>query len=178
MIQTFFEGCLDFTLAREGGYSNRAADKGGPTNFGITQAALSDYRGVPCSADDVKNLTRDEAEKIYELKYWNVMRLDRIRNAKIALILFDFGVNAGPATSIRLLQSVLNESFSEKLAVDGVLGNSTDVCVATANPAKLTRKLIQGIQKHYVNICLRNPSQMEFLAGWMNRSFALSDAVA
>src|SRR5262245_28219558 len=60
---------IDDILRREGGYVNNPADRGGPTNFGITQATLADWRGHAVSADDVKNMSRDEAEKIYEARY-------------------------------------------------------------------------------------------------------------
>lgn len=172
-----FEACLSHVLKSEGGYSNHPADRGGPTNFGITQEVLASYRGRPASPDDVKNLTRDEAAKIYELRYWNVMNLHRIRSKKIALILFDQGVNGGPATAIKMLQTVLNESFGERLAVDGILGNKTDVAVATAPEAQLCRKLIRAAQLRYADICVKNPTQLVFLKGWLNRTYALQDAV-
>ena len=35
-----------FILAREGGYSNRATDKGGETNKGITHTTYDSYRNT------------------------------------------------------------------------------------------------------------------------------------
>jgi len=175
---TLFEGCLNHVLKSEGGYVDNPLDHGGPTNFGITIETLSAYRGVACSAEDVKALTKNEAAKIYELKYWNTMRLDRVRAQKVALILFDLGVNMGPSIAIRMLQETLNESFKEKLTVDGVLGNRTDVAISTAPETALCRKLIQKAQARYAAICVSNPSQLVFLRGWLNRTFALWDAIA
>lgn len=177
-MKTILEGCLEHVFAREGGFVNLPADRGGPTNFGITQDTLSAYRGVLATVEDVKNLTQDEAAKIYELRYWNTMRLDRIQRQRIALILFGLGVNMGPAAAIRLLQMTLNEHFREKLSVDGVLGNHTDVAISTAPEAKLCRKLIQAAQLRYAAICVSDASQLVFLKGWLNRTFALQDAVA
>ena len=47
---------IDDILRREGGYVNHPADKGGPTNFGITQDTLSRYIGRQALISDVKNL--------------------------------------------------------------------------------------------------------------------------
>ncbi len=175
-MKTFLEGCIEYIFAREGGFTNNPADNGGATNLGITLKVLSEYRGILCTVDDIKNLTKEEAAKIYELRYWNTMRLDRVRQQRIALILFDLGVNMGPAAAIKLLQSVLNESFAEKIELDGVLGNLTDVAISTAPEARLCRKLIQAAQIRYVEICVKKPAQLVFLRGWLNRTFALAEA--
>lgn len=175
-MTTIFDSCLSHTLKIEGEeFVNHPVDRGGATKFGITKATLSSYRGVEVSDKDVFDLTLEEAAKIYELRYWNTMRLDRVRSKDVALILFDQGVNAGPTTAVKLLQKVLNESFREKLLVDGVLGNKTDVAIATAPEAKLCRKLIQAAQLRYVDICVSNPSQLVFLKGWLNRTFFLQE---
>ena len=179
MTQTNFEFCLEYIFKIEGGFVNHISDRGGATNFGITAKTLADYRGVEkCSQDDVLKITKNDAAKIYELKYWNTMRLDRIRNKKIALILFDHGVNSGPISSIKLLQEVLNDSFGESLLVDGVLGNKTDASISKSDGSRLCRKLIQKIQTRYVAICQKNPEQLVFLMGWLNRTFWLTDVVS
>jgi len=178
-MSAIFEACLSHVLKMEGGYVDHPLDRGGPTKYGITLQALRDYNGLPSiPASVIKDLTLEQASKIYEHRYWNTMRLDRVRSAKLALVLFDQGVNCGPNTAIRMLQEVLNEDFAENLVVDGVLGNRTDVAVATASESKLLRKLIQKAQDRYVSICVKKPDQLVFLAGWLNRTHALQDATA
>ncbi len=55
----------------EGGYSNRASDRGGPTKYGVTHKTLAAHRGVPSvAADQVKTMTKMEAEDIYRRSYW------------------------------------------------------------------------------------------------------------
>ena len=48
---------IDSLIDREGGYSNHPADRGGPTNYGITEAVAraQGYRG------HMRDLPRDEA---------------------------------------------------------------------------------------------------------------------
>ena len=52
---------IDEVIAREGGYGHHPADRGGPTNFGITQAVAraNGYAG------DMRKLPRTLAETIY-----------------------------------------------------------------------------------------------------------------
>lgn len=177
-MTSIFQICLEYILKVEGGYTDHPLDRGGPTNFGITLQTLADYNGLPSTpVSAIKELTQEQASKIYELKYWNTMRLDRVHSKKVCMILFDQGVIAGPVTAIKMLQEVLNECFQEELEIDGVLGNHTDVAIATANETRLCRKLIQKALRRYVSLCEKNPGQLVFLKGWMNRTFALQEAV-
>lgn len=61
-------------LGKEGGYVNHPDDKGGPTNWGITQATARahGYTG------DMRNLTRQQAMDIYEADYWYGPRFDQV----------------------------------------------------------------------------------------------------
>src|SRR5437868_3463196 len=65
---------IDMLIEREGGYVDHAADKGGPTCFGITEAVAraQGYRGP------MRQLPRDEAAAIYRRLYWLRPRLDEI----------------------------------------------------------------------------------------------------
>lgn len=170
--------CLDHIFRAEGGFVDHPSDRGGPTNFGITLGTLiASRQGAQVVPSDIKNLTRQEAAKIYEARYWNTMRLDEVRSWRLAVVLFDFGVNSGPATAIKLLQTVLNDRFQEKLDLDGVIGPKTEVAIATANETRLVRHLIRAIQQRYVSICVNNPTQLAFLKGWLNRTYALQDLI-
>jgi len=84
------------------GIVNNSADKGGPTNFGITEkvARLNGYLG------DMKDLPLSIAEKIYKMRYIISPGFDRISfvSEKIAEEVIDTGVNMGPATAATILQ--------------------------------------------------------------------------
>ena len=93
---------IDALIEREGGYVNNAADKGGPTCFGITEAAAraNGYAGP------MRQLPRSDAAAIYRRLYWLRPRLDEVaqRSGKLAAELFDTGVNMGPAVAVTFLQ--------------------------------------------------------------------------
>ena len=57
-----FPDAVERVLAREGGYSDNPADRGGRTNFGISSGAYPDL--------DVSKLTREQAKEIYKRDYW------------------------------------------------------------------------------------------------------------
>ena len=113
-----FPACETFTLGEEGGYSDNPRDPGGPTKYGITQATLSHWRGVPASAYDVINLTTAEASAISRALYWNAMNCAALPPG-VDLMTFDFGVNAGPGTSARELQACVG------VTQDKIIGSLT-----------------------------------------------------
>ena len=60
------DGLIDDLIAREGGFVDHPADKGGPTHWGITQAVARrhGYKG------QMENLPRSVAALIYKQQYW------------------------------------------------------------------------------------------------------------
>src|ERR1043165_9797508 len=122
------EALIDALIEREGGYVADAADKGGPTCFGITQAVAraNGYCGP------MRELPRAEAAAIYKRLYWLRPRLDEIakRSPRIAAELFDTGANMGPAVAITFLQRALtalnrNGEDYPDLVPDGRIGSQT-----------------------------------------------------
>jgi hypothetical protein len=99
-----FDLCVEITLAEEGAYSNHPDDPGGATQMGITQATLAAYRGRPVTVAEVKALTRKEALAIYKANYWTPIRCGDLPPG-VDLCVFDFGVNAGPGRSAKMLQA-------------------------------------------------------------------------
>jgi len=97
---------IDEVIAREGGYSNHPADRGGPTHWGITQAVAraNGYVG-PMQA-----LPRAQAVAIYRRLYWDQPGYGFVAEQApaIAAELFDAAVNMGVGTATGFLQRALN----------------------------------------------------------------------
>ncbi len=119
---------FDALLGREGGYVDHPHDKGGPTNWGITEkvARAHGYTG------DMRNLTRAQALEIYESDYWSGPRFDQVAeySAPVAAELLDTGVNMGPSVPGKWLQRWLT-AFNDggrlypDISADGVIGPRT-----------------------------------------------------
>lgn len=159
-----FDACLAHVLRAEGGYVDLPADPGGATNMGITRGTLAAWRGRPVSKQEVRDLSRAEAGAIYQAQYWQPMRCEELP-AGVDLMVFDFGVNAGPVRSVKLLQR------SALVRDDGAIGPITLEAVAYADPLVLITRLARGREKYY-----RALGNEVFLSGWMNRTMACEAA--
>lgn len=169
---------LNALIVREGGYCNHPADRGGPTNWGITQAVAraNGYDG------EMRALPRAEAERIYRQLYWDAPRFDRIASIapKIAEELFDAGVNMGPPVATRFLQRALNALNRNgrdypDVALDGVIGPATQRALSAflaARGAKGEAVLLKAMQvlrgERYIALAEGRPANEAFLYGWLS----------
>jgi lysozyme family protein len=154
---------IDELIRREGGYSNRAADRGGPTNYGITQKTLSAWRGKPVSAQDVQNLTETEAREIYASEFIAKPGLDKIQDPELRELLIDCGVNHGPARAVAWLQLAIGAK------PDGVLGPATLAALYEVPARAVYRHVVATRAVFYGRLINRDRKQGEFAEGWMKR---------
>jgi lysozyme family protein len=162
-----FDACMPFIFKAEGGYSDNPADPGGPTNFGITLATLKAYEGNPnLTADDVKTLTRATATEIYRTAYWNRMQCGALP-AGLDLEVFDFGVNSGPAESVKTLQRIVG------VTQDGSVGPITLAALGQFNVADLIGRFAQARLAFYQGL-----NMPEFEQGWATRVAQIQTAAA
>ena len=165
------EQMIDDVIRREGGYVDHPQDRGGPTNFGVTQSTLSRHLGRPASADDVRRLERTLAAEIYRREYYEAPRIDALP-ARIQPFVFDAAVNHGPGRAIRFVQQVCNAAGFGPLAVDGQCGPRTRQAATEADRAMgdwLLAALVEERRNFYLALVERDPEQRVFLKGWLNR---------
>lgn len=174
------DNMLDDVIAKEGGYVNHPADKGGPTNWGITQKTLSKYLEKVVSIEEVKGLDIETAKDIYELRYYRAPKIDRLP-PPIQHFAFDCAVNHGPRRAIKFVQQVCHDAGFGPLIVDGLMGPKTKAqafaCYEELQDWMLLA-LIEERQMFYVSIVERNPSQEVFLKGWLNRARSFLPEIA
>ena len=149
-----FEDAFDKLLGLEGGYSDHAADPGGKTRYGITEAVAraNGYTG------DMRQLPVDLAKRIYRQSYWDRVRADELPEV-IRYAVFDGAVNSGPAQAVKWLQRAL------PVADDGLIG---PVTIATANavdPYKLLAQML-GQRLRFMTSLATWPT---FSRGWARR---------
>lgn len=151
-----FELAIQKTLENEGLLSNDLSDKGGITKFGISKTSYPD--------EDIPNLTLDRAKYLYKKDYWNPILGDQISSQEVAETLFDFAVNGGVGTSVKLAQRVI------KVDDDGKMGTNTLKALNNFEPSSFIDKFTIAKIKRYRDICLKNPDQKKFFFGWINRA--------
>lgn len=133
------------------------------TNRGITPSALAEYRGVDPSnitVDDIRNVTEEEARSIFMDNYYFKPGLDRLPEHLQANV-FDMYVNSG-TNAISILQDLVG------VERDGILGPETLEALENTN---ITNEMYADRRIQYYNSVARNnPSQRQFLQGWLNRA--------
>ena len=169
---------VDALIEREGGYVNHAADKGGPTCFGITEpvARAHGYAG------SMRQLPRSEACAIYKRLYWLRPGFDAVaaRSQPVAAELFDTGVNMGPAVAVTFLQRALtalnrNGKDYPDLAPDGRIGAQTldalDAFLRIRGKSSGEQVLLRALEalqgERYLRLAERRPANEAFLYGWL-----------
>lgn len=161
---------IDEILRREGGFVDNAADRGGPTRYGITLATLQAWRGKPVTRDDVVNLSEDEARQIYEQEYIVKPGFSRIPFERLRGLLVDCAVNHGTGWAAKALQRAAG------VTADGAIGPATLQAVTGADPAVLYRKVLADRIRLYGKIISKDHSQAVFAGGWLNRAAEFVEA--
>lgn len=137
-----FQKAINHLFKLEGGYSDNKYDKGGETNYGITQKTYSTYlKKQNFQNKTVKNITKEEAISIYYQEYWLLSGANKIIDFKLAYLLFDACVNHGLGCGKSLYKNS-NGDF---------------------------QKFIDLRREKYFAIVKNNPKQKIFLNGWLNR---------
>lgn len=105
MTQTWLDDALNLIFQEEGGYDEREAEGGGAVNMGITLKTLRIYRNDPnLTKEDLKALSREEAEEIYIWKYAIPVHFDAYAPG-VGYLLFDSAVNNGVTGCQRFLET-------------------------------------------------------------------------
>lgn len=158
-----FEKFLDYIFEVEGGFTDDENDRGGATNFGITEEEAREFG----YAGDMRNLTKDFAKNIYLKKYYLGNKLDKVINNKVALSIFDWAVNSG-RRGIKKAQIVANK-FGANLIVDGIVENKTLEAINNINPEAFLKEYHEMQRTFYKNLAAKDITQEDFLKGWLNR---------
>ena len=173
---------LKEVLGIEAGYSDNKNDSGGKTNYGITEATArkAGFKG------DMRNLTKDDAIRIYKKLFWDNVNLNLIKSPHIAKEVFEFGVNAGPKVAVKTLQRSYNALHNNfLLKEDGKIGKLTAKAVNKYKHPKAiykTQNIIQGM--YYLGLAEKDKFLIDnvrkhtrkkggknkiFYRGWINK---------
>lgn len=159
-----FKKIFEYLLEVEGVYSNDKNDRGGKTKYGIIEreARGFGYKG------HMRDMPIEMAEYIYNQKYYHGNRLDEVVNDKISLSICDWIVNSG-TWGVKKAQQTVNIISNYKLSTDGIIGNKTLFALNNVDSDKFLQAYHELQRRFYRNIVLSNPTQEDFLKGWLNR---------
>lgn len=176
-----FTEALNDTLNYEGYYANVTGDRGGETYRGIARnfhptwqgwAIVDNYKAA--NGGVLKNNTRivnPELDKLieqfYYTKFWQAIKLDNVADTSLQALIFDFYVNSG-GNAIKTMQTVLNEKYGYKLAVDGAMGNMTINAINAVDAVELFETYKTARIDFFKRIATGNNAK--FLPGWLTRA--------
>jgi lysozyme family protein len=156
-----FDQAFDALLKHEGGYSDHAADPGGKTRYGVTEAVAREvgYRG------EMRELPLELAKRIYRERYWDAVKADQLPGA-VRYLVFDAAVNSGVGQAARWLQRAV------KVKDDGVIGPMTLLAANQSNPEALARRVLAQ-RLRFMSGLANWPA---FSRGWARRIADLMEA--
>lgn len=162
MYSPKFEKAFAYVIENEGGYVFDKNDPGGETKFGISK------RSYPSL--NIKDLTLEDAKKIYYRDFWQKGKFEEIDDEKVATQVFDLSVNLGIRAAVSVLQRALR-SVGINVQEDGLMGSQTLSAVSNSEPRCLLAAIKSEAAGYYRQIAAKNPSQQKFLKGWLNRAY-------
>lgn len=163
-------------------YTNHPADRGGPTKWGITLRAWSDYLDEDISEDDVKSITEIQARDFYENRYIRQPQFDQLPHFLQELVI-DCGVHSGPRRAAKWVQRATGA------VQDGRIGPKTLTAIWGTPPKVIYLRVIGYRMALFGRLVSRDPQlkaarkagfnlQAEFAAGWINRGVVFIQRLA
>ncbi len=178
-----FNLAIDTVLEHEGGYVNDPDDPGGATNFGISLRYLRKAGELDgeligdidadgdVDIDDIRAMSREDAEHIYKVMWWDRHRYARIRDQALATKVFDLAVNMGARQAHRLLQRACRAA-GRPLVEDGIIGRNTLAAVNGLDAEVLLAALRSEAAGFYRVLIARDPVRKKWETGWLRRAYS------
>jgi lysozyme family protein len=168
-----FSNAFSITSQYEGGYKLDSNDLGGlETYCGITRKNFPDWPGWAI-VDSHKPLSNGDiipddglyslVKQFYYKNFWGRCNLDLCDSQRVSNVVYDWYVHSR-ANAIKEIQKVLG------INVDGGCGTLTIAAINSRNEDVLLPELIAARICYYKEIVAKNPSQKEYLNGWLKRA--------
>lgn len=157
-----FDVALTEILQHEGGFVDHPKDPGGMTNLGVTRETWESWTGKKASEAEMRALTPEKVAPVYRKNYWDALRCDDLPPA-LALCVFDFGVNAGPARAARYLQTLVGTAADGKMGPQTI--SATKAYVSAHGVAQAVKAYQQARRGYYRQLSTFST----FGRGWLRR---------
>ena len=166
-MKSFFIA-FDRTMKSEGGYMLHTVkgDRGGMTFAGIARKYNSGWDGWALidSGDRGSERLKKSVAKFYFKNYFSACCLGNVKSQMIVNVIYDFAVNAGVRTAVRLTQQTVG------CDVDGLVGPQTLSVLNNIDGDEFVSRYALAKIARYSAIVNADRSQSKFLLGWINRT--------
>mgnify|MGYP001266698356 CR=1 FL=1 len=155
-------------MKREGWpeYTDHLHDRGGPTKGGITLRTLESWRRNRCRVEELQALTETEAIAIYRRRYVEMNGISQIDDYDLLEQTVDNAVLSGPFLAVRDLQRAVSVDD------DGIIGPITLLAISACGADAASIRLCKMRSLRLAGHVAKNPGQLVFLVGWLNRSLS------
>lgn len=106
---------------------------------------------------------RELVKEFYKTEFWDKMRLDELKNERIADLIFKFAVNTGIKRAVKYAQRVAD------VRTDGLIGEKTAKALNSLDVTIFEKKYKDIFKKFYNYLVEKNPKYKKFLFGWQKR---------
>ena len=157
-----FDQAFDRLIGHEGAFSDDPKDPGNWTGGRVHVGELKGTKyGIAANTYgdlDIKNLTLEDAKKIYYRDWWLKAGADQL-DAAIVFQLWDFAVNAGMPTAMRALQR------AARVSDDGNIGPLTLRAVRAMSTTDVLMRFAAQRLRFYTSLS----TWPTYGKGWTNR---------
>jgi len=163
-----FDKAIKTTFKHEGiTFTNDPNDLGKETVIGITKKNFPEYfhRVYNLMKSGNTDAAKIVAQEFYRNYFWN--NLYQSLDEKLAIKLFDIGVNVGVRRVVKILQETLHR-FDKDVEIDGIFGQITLLaCNSIKHQPSLYSRFIFELSQYYCSL-----NQPRFFNGWLNRLYS------
>lgn len=144
-------------------------DRGGETNWGVTKKMYMAYAkdlGLPATDAGFEAMTADQA-MLFGRMIWKASGAHRVKNTGVALVLADWywgGID------LDRFSALLKEKGRAAAFKKGMPDAATIAFMNTLSPKELVELMSDAKEAQYRKIAERDPTQRDFLAGWLRRN--------
>jgi lysozyme family protein len=175
-----FDEAMSFTMGYEGGWANSPLDKGGETYRGISRRFWASWEGWEIVDKEKavsfkpgiiwENTTLEQmVNNFYKKNFWDTIRGDELP-LKMAIALFDCGIDSGTGRAIRLMQIALN------VETTGIVDDQTLKSAFLKGENGIVEFLARRA-KYIHEIMDNDPTQKGWSMNWFRRLFRLANIV-
>lgn len=179
-----FRRALQTIFLHEGRHVDHPSDPGGSTDWGISLRFLMQtgdldrdgWRDGDINHDgeinvmDLRSLSREDAENLYRIYFWERNRYEKITSQVIATKIFDLAVNMGSHAAHLVAQRAIRSAIGMRMTEDGILGPKSLSAINMINPLSLMPAIKSEAAGYYRSIRYKN--SRDFLNGWLNRAYS------